>query len=76
MDTVELVYLYGNGRQRTLTTQKMSIAISHFVFLRIPTMIAADYRTRKGMEIIDPRGDLSFSGFSTCVLEKSLRQKL
>ena len=28
---------------------------------RIPTLIAADYRCRKGLEIIDPRSDLSIS---------------
>lgn len=31
------------------------------LFARIPTIIAADYRCRKGLEIIPPKKDLSFS---------------
>lgn len=31
------------------------------LFAKIPTIIAADYRTRKGLEVIAPKKDLSFS---------------
>jgi 2-methylcitrate synthase len=31
------------------------------IFAKTPTAVAANFRTRKGLDIIDPKKDLSFS---------------
>lgn len=63
MDTVRTcVSFMGMEDERTFdNSEEVNRDKSLRMFAKIPTMIAADYRTRKGMDIIDPRGDLSFS---------------
>ncbi len=63
MDTVRTgVSFLGMEDKRTWdSSEKTNLDKSLMLFAKIPTIIAADYRTRKGLEIIPPSPDLSFS---------------
>ena len=63
MDTVRTgVSFLGMEDKRTWdSSEKTNLDKSLMLFAKIPTIIAADYRTRKGLEVIPPSTDLSFS---------------
>ncbi len=63
MDTVRTAVSYLGMEDSDIWSQdrKSNMVKAKKIFSKVPTMIAMDYRCRKGLPVIEPRKDLSFS---------------